>query len=171
MADLFASRSADFEQPIEMLVACHDQIRRFTTLCQRLDRHVADHGADAEAAQAAASILRYFDLAAPLHHQDEEDDLFPALRTLGDAALTARMDAIEAEHADLARLWVPVRTWLVQIADGTTCPPPAELPSFISAYPRHAAHEETDLYGAAQRLPADTLARISARMRGRRGSR
>ena len=36
-------------------------------------------GADAEAAESATSIRRYFNEAAPRHHEDEEIDLFPRL--------------------------------------------------------------------------------------------
>lgn len=43
---------------------------------------------DVQAQAAAAQILRYFNVAAPLHHQDEDEDLFPALLALHQPALS-----------------------------------------------------------------------------------
>ena len=152
-----------------MLVACHDKVRRFANLCLRLDEHVGSKGADAEAQQAATSILRYFDVAAPLHHDDEELDLFPALRTLNDATLTANMAALEREHEELGAFWRVVRPWLAAVAQGELLARPPELSAFAISYPAHARREETEIYPAAVRLPPAKLAEIGAAMQQRRG--
>ena len=46
---------------------------------ERLPAWVAEHGVDADAVAGARRVARYFDSAAPLHHADEELDLFPLL--------------------------------------------------------------------------------------------
>lgn len=158
-----------FDDPVALLCACHEKVRRFANLTLRLDEHLAHKGRDAEARRAAADILRYFDQAAPLHHDDEEQDLFPALRALGDAELTERIDAIEAEHAGLARMWQQVRQWLCAIIDEDPYSRPTCLDAFAQAYPDHADREERDIYGAATRLPAADLQRIGQVMARRRG--
>ena len=76
--------AAGFEQPFEMLSACHDRVRRSLALLGRLCEHVEVHGTDAQACQAAADVLRYFSLAAPAHHEDEERHVVPALYARGD---------------------------------------------------------------------------------------
>lgn len=131
-----------FEQPLEMLTACHDKVRRFARLAERLAGHVDQHGADDEARQAAASILRYFDLAAPLHHADEEADLFPALRGLGDPVLNEALAQLEAEHVTLGACWQAVRPWLITIEQGSPHAAPPVLTRFAEDYPAHADREE-----------------------------
>ena len=75
----FSAPAVGFEQPFEMLEACHDRVRRSLALLRRIVDHVDAHGHDAASRSAVADVLRYFDLAGPHHHEDEEEDLFPAL--------------------------------------------------------------------------------------------
>ena len=98
--------AAGFDQPFELLRGCHARITRMDALLLRLIDHVAlketqgrpkfpcsprgagrradpggaQEGTDAQAQQAADKVLRYFDVAAPLHHEDEELHVFPLLR-------------------------------------------------------------------------------------------
>ncbi|AAP85985.1 Hemerythrin-like domain-containing protein (plasmid) [Cupriavidus necator H16] len=160
-----------FDSPIELLLACHEKVRRFAGLCQRLEQHAALHGADDEARTAAASVLRYFQIAAPLHHADEEEDLFPALRELGDVSLTARIDELDAEHGRLGDLWCCVKPWLEAMSQGARHPAPPELSAFATLYPEHALREEREIYPAVVRLSRDRLAEIGQRMAQRRGAR
>ena len=57
---------------IEMLMACHEKVRHFAKLADRIAAHITEHGADPQAREAAKSVMRYFDIAAPLHHADED---------------------------------------------------------------------------------------------------
>ena len=154
--------------PIELLQACHDKVRRFAGLTLRLRTHLAEHGPDAQAQEAATSILRYFDMAAPLHHDDEDLDLFPALRALGQADLNASISELEAQHEPLGQLWQALRPWLTATAAGQPCEVPSEADDFAVAYPAHAAREETEIYPAAAHLSAAQLRHISDAMVKRR---
>jgi len=116
MSLLSARPESDDEHPLELLFACHERIRRFTATADRLVEYVTKHGADAEAQEAARNILRYFDLALPNHHADEEEDVFPALRGLHDRALDQAMDALLIQHQALDEVWRSVRPWLADIA-------------------------------------------------------
>lgn len=156
------------DDPLELLRACHDKIRRFTTLTLRLRDHVIDHGADAQAQEAAQSILRYFEVAAPLHHDDEEQDLFPALRVIGGAELSDHMDALEAEHLTLSALWQQLKPWLQATSAGQPMACPEAAQAFALRYQAHAQREEDDIYPAASALDEATLGRISAAMVARR---
>ena len=62
-----------------MLAACHGRVESQCDTLRRLLPHVAAHGADVQAREAAVAVMRYFDTAARHHHADEEVDLFPAL--------------------------------------------------------------------------------------------
>jgi D-amino-acid dehydrogenase len=52
----------------EVLDACHERIQRMLRRLQWLRVHLATMGCDDQARQAARDVLRYFDLAAPAHH-------------------------------------------------------------------------------------------------------
>lgn len=163
--------SAAFEErPLELLYACHERVRRFTGLTERLVAHTAARGADAEAREAAESVLRYFEQALPLHHADEEADVFPALRALHDAALSAAIAALEDEHVALDAQWQRVAPWLRQLAAGAAAPAPAGIADFSAAYARHIEAEEGEVFVAIERLPEAVVHAVAARMRARRGA-
>ena len=119
----FDSPAVGFEQPFEMLEACHDRVRRSLALLTRLIEHVDAQGHDAQSRSAAADVQRYFDLAAPLHHQDEELHVFPVLRSVGDAELAADIELLERDHERMEGLWSRLRLTLVRWrAPGETDP-------------------------------------------------
>lgn len=157
-----------FENPLEMLHACHDKVRHFAQLSLRIADHVKQHGADQQAQDAAKAVMRYFDLAAPLHHADEDEDLYPALLALNDATVSEHIHRLTAEHTRLASLWHAVRTWLTEISAGTAALPPSELPAFAERYPRHAQDEETLVYPHARYLSEDQLNLLGQSMTQRR---
>jgi hemerythrin-like domain-containing protein len=162
------------DDPIELLLACHDKVRRFAGLCLRLRDHLAEADqqastqADSQAQEAAQSILRYFDVAAPLHHEDEERDLFPALHSLQRPILNACMADLQAEHETLTSQWRAVRVWLQAVQAGQGNAPPPEMALFVQAYLAHAQREEDEVYPAASQLPAEQVKAISAAMVARR---
>jgi hemerythrin-like domain-containing protein len=168
--DIASSATSSFEDPLSLLLACHDKVRHFARLTLRLGTHVSHRGADAEAAQAAASILRYFDLAAPLHHADEEEDLFPALRALNSRVLCTTLDELEAEHNVLENLWHSVQPWLEATTKNDRAATPSTLAAFARRHMQHADREENQAYAAVGTLPDDVLAAIGRNMRKRRGA-
>lgn len=157
------------DDPMALLRACHDKVRQFTRLAQRLHAHVQAHGADAQAREAAQAVLRYFNQAAPLHHDDEDVDLFIALGALGDAALDARMVALSAEHDALLALWQGLSPWLLALTQGQLPPAPwPDVDAFAERYRAHAHLEETEVYPHAERLAPATLVQLAAAMSARR---
>jgi hemerythrin-like domain-containing protein len=172
MTGLLADDAAapGFDDPLGMLRACHRRIERQLATLDRLVRHLPAHGCDAAARAAAAGILRYFDMAAPHHHADEEESVFPRLLAAAPAAgpLVARL---EAEHGHLAETVAQVRPALVALAAGEPAAlPEAWVAAMAAAYGAHIAVEETALLPLAQRaLDAATLALIGGEMAARRG--
>lgn len=69
--DLHAGPGAGVDEPFEMLKACRQRVERMLTLFERLSVHLAARGTDGPAQQAARDVMRYFDLAALLHREDE----------------------------------------------------------------------------------------------------
>jgi len=171
----FSAPAAGFDQPLEMLAACHRRLERQCATLVRLARHLATAGSDAEARAAAAGILRYFDTAAAHHHADEEEDLFPALResmAASDAVCLREItDGLAADHDALEAQWRRLRPVLEQVAAGEAASlPAADVSSFVEAYQRHIGREEHELLPMAARLLSDeSLASIGQAMRLRRG--
>ncbi|WP_148717215.1 hemerythrin domain-containing protein [Chitinolyticbacter meiyuanensis] len=170
MRDPFATDTATFDEPIAMLHACHDRVRHYAGLLARLVAHYQVHGADEQVRQAAQAVLRYFEVAAPLHHADEDDDLFPALQARAAPELLAVMAALTAEHAGLEQDWLRWRDRLrAMLAHEAIALSQQEAEAFAARYAAHAGREEAEVYPWAERLlTADELAVLGTRMAARR---
>jgi len=160
-----------------MLEACHERVERMLGLLDKLRHHVRVNGWDESVASAAHDVMRYFDLAAPLHHQDEERHVFPVLLTGEDTALHRVVQRLRQDHRDMETAWVSVRAALACVA---AVPPAgwtdfdaaetASLVGFARLYERHLHDEDSLVYPAAQaRLSPDALQTMSADMMRRRG--
>jgi hemerythrin-like domain-containing protein len=107
-----------FDQPFELLSACHDRVRRTLFLLVRLQDHVNNHGVDEQARKAASDVLRYFNIAAPAHHEDEERHVVPALQESEDPALRAAANRILIDHARIRSAWSDLAPFLQQVEAG-----------------------------------------------------
>ena len=170
----FESPAVGFDQPFEMLMACHDRVRRSLTLLERLMAHVGTRGHDQHSRSAAADVLRYFELAAPLHHQDEELHLCPALSGSGLENLSETVEGLLSDHQRMGRLWTPMavllRDWMrpdaALAADDIALD---RLQEFTGLYKAHLRTEEGIIFPAARaRMDAPALVRMSADMQRRR---
>lgn len=174
----FRTPAAGFDQPLELWLACHDRVRRMTGLLERLAQHVADKGADDAAKVTATSIRRYFDEAAPRHHEDEEVNLFPLLRLrlpekapADEKAVSAALERLETDHVELGKLWQEIRQLLQAIESGEAAPlERAAAKRFADGYRRHCEIEDTVIAEALKRcLTAEDLDAVGLAMAERRG--
>ena len=161
--------TAGFEQPFEMLTACHERVQRMLRLMQRLRAHLARVGCDEQARQAARDVMRYFDLAAPAHHEDEERHVFPPLLAAG--AHVETVQRLQREHEEMALLWPQVRAVLQRVADGGwsgfDLNDESTLEHYARLYDWHVAAENELVYpaaaaqmdGAAQRSMGEEMSR------------
>ena len=163
---------------MEMLVACHERVQRSLDLMVRLQRHVLETGCDAQAQSAARDVLRYFDVAAPLHHEDEELHVFPALLAGPDASLRQLAGELIDDHRRMEAAWSAARAALTAIAQDTSgtlqlsALQTAALDDFGGLYAQHIAREEGSAYpGALAQLTATDLQHMSRDMMARRGVR
>lgn len=163
------STAPGFDDPIGLLLACHGRILGHCETLERLPGHLAAHGPNDEARQAAGRILRYFHTAAPLHHADEEENLFPLLAVHPDfpESLRAPLQNLGAQHRVLEAAWEELAGGLEAVVAGR---PAALAPEhFITMHRAHIALENGEIFPVAARLlPTDTLAEIGTAMRARR---
>ena len=66
---LHAGPAAGFDQPFELLEACHARMERSLALLERLGEHLATQGVDAQAREAAAWLSAEFPEHARAHRQ------------------------------------------------------------------------------------------------------
>ncbi len=170
--------AAGLEAPFEMLAACHERVERMLALQAKLQQHLRDKGCDEAARQAARDVMRYFDMAAPLHHQDEELHVFPPLLAGADAALRELAGRLINEHRQMEAAWIPARSVLQAIADSrpdadwhALAPAQADaLNQFAVLYQQHLADENGVAYPAAEAvLPPEAVQAMSEDMMQRRG--
>jgi hemerythrin-like domain-containing protein len=183
----FSAPAAGFDEPFEMLQACHDRVERSLDLLQRLLDHLHARGftVDEQARDAARDVMRYFDRAAPAHHVDEERHVFPLARSLREAPVDAAIAQLQQDHVVFHERWLRVREGLTQISQAADRPAlgPHEVESFaahvagfIAGYAPHMAAEHEVVFPAAQRALAalatgpQRLHEIGDEMAERRGA-
>lgn len=164
--------AAGFEQPFELMQACHERVERMLRLLQRLRGHLQTVGWDESARQAARDVMRYFDVAAPAHHEDEELHVFPPLLAAGTCVDV--VTRLQQEHREMTALWALVRAVLVRVDEGpwNGFGPEDEglFEQFARLYDWHVAAENELVYPAAARcLDAAAQAAMGEEMARRRG--
>ena len=176
MNDFLPDTAPGFDQPIAVLKHCHGRIRKQLTTLERLLSHLPEHGADEAARQAAAAVLKYFEKAAHLHHEDEEQDLIPMLRAVaqGDdaATLQALAPVILQDHQDMDALWQDLHEQLAAIADGSASTlSTTAVHRFSQRYTAHMEREESTMAPMAMRLfSPEQMTQLGTAMQRRRNS-
>lgn len=166
-----ADPAPSFDDPLGMLFACHRRIERQLATLARLSHHVLTNGCDDEARAAARAILKYFDDAAPNHHADEEQSVFPRLLALHPEGAQKLVATLHDEHATLAENWNCLRPLLSGIASGSGAAlPPSDVAAISAVYAAHIAREDGELIPLARaKLDAAALVAIGREMADRRG--
>jgi len=175
MTALFNDPAPGFDQPVAVLKHCHDRIRKQLSTLEKLLGHLPGHGADEQARQAATAVSHYFDKAAHLHHDDEEQDLIPMLLATAQgedaATLQALVPVILQDHNEMDALWQGLHEQLAAIADGSAAVLSAPtVQRFVQRYRSHMEREEGTVAPMARRLfsPAQ-MAQLGEAMQRRRG--
>jgi len=174
MTQLLPDPAPDFDQPVAVLKHCHGRIRKQLATLEKLLTHLPEHGADEQARQAAQAVLKYFDKAAHLHHDDEEQDLIPMLHAVAQgedaATLQALAPTILQDHKDMDAMWQDLHEQLTLIAGGSSTQLSAStVQRFSQRYLSHMEREESTMAPMAVRLfSPEQMAQLGQAMRRRR---
>ena len=168
-----------FADPMGLLADCHRRIERFLSVLIHVSTQADGGPLTGEQHAALENALRYFREAAPKHTADEEEGLFPRLRSLDRPELQTmleRINSLENDHARANRSHAEVdrlgHEWLTS---GSLAPLDAERFSRIVSelaelYRDHIRTEEHELFPAAsailERAEREAMGR---EMRARRG--
>lgn len=171
-----ATIAPTFDEPLEMLEACHKHIEAQLATLEKLAAHLLAHGADTQAREAARAVMRYFDTAGVHHHRDEDEDLFPLLRRLAAErqvpVIAAVINDLEREHATMDLQWSRLRERLDAIARGADAFLDADdVTRFAWLYRRHMEAENAAVLPfAKEALNAAQRTALAQRMATRRMS-
>jgi iron-sulfur cluster repair protein YtfE (RIC family) len=160
----------------DLLLACHERIRRFAALAERIGAEPPrdDDAARAEIADAATSVRRYFTVALPLHVADEDRSLLPRLRAVHAHDVEDALAAMAEQHVAIEELIVDLSPVWQMVALAPSRHPdlaPAllvgarRLRAFLEP---HLVLEETRIIPALSRLPHDEAAALRREMQERR---
>jgi hypothetical protein len=165
-----------FDDPLAVMERLHLRLQQRAALLARLAEHVRERGSDADARATAGHVMRCFDEDCPLHHDDEEVDLFPLLRAATPARQRPRLEALIAaliaQHHHMHAAFAAVRPQLAAVADGRLATiDPALVERLHALCAQHVELEETDLFPFARaRLDAAATERLGRAMAARRNA-
>lgn len=168
MINPFDTRSVTFAEPIEMLYACHGKVRRFCQQIGLLPVYITEHGYNPIASETIRQIYQYFTQAAPLHHQDEEQDFFPLLLRYAPQAQET-IQQLHQQHNSLHQHWQALAQEFQQLEQHAQHTLNTQaLQDFVDAYNAHLALEEPLFELGKQHIPTEQLHIIGKRMAQRR---
>ena len=176
MYGIATTLAPDFDEPLELLEACHGRIETQLTMLERLVAHVAQHGSDLEAREAARFIMRYFDTSGVQHHRDENEDLFPLLRRkageLGRPEVSAVINELESDHQTMDLQWSRLRARLDALTrSAEALLAPGDIAGFAWLNRRHMEKEAALVLPFAKEvLDAEERVGLGERMAARRKS-
>lgn len=170
-----------FGDPIGLLTDCHRRIERFLDVLVQISGQARGGALTSEHRASLETALGYFREAAPKHTADEEETLFPRLRSLNRPELSAaldKMDSLENDHALAEQHHAEVdRLGQAWLASGSLAPADAErfselVQSLADLYRGHIALEEGEVFPAAAAvLEKPEREAMGGEMAARRGAR
>ncbi|HEU5404413.1 MAG TPA: hemerythrin domain-containing protein [Terriglobales bacterium] len=170
------SSTAKTATPSELLLACHQRIRHFSSVAVKLAH--APSVPEGEIVQAATGLHRYFTVALPLHEADENLSLHPRLRRsvpaeeLAGPAADAMVDqhlAIDELVERLVPLWQLLQSAPQKLPEtaGEMCALSSRLNELFQA---HLKLEEETIFPAMDKYLSDAdQTDIVREMQERRG--
>jgi hemerythrin-like domain-containing protein len=171
-------QDSSFDNPLGLLSDCHRRIEQFLAVLIKVADTTGESSLAPGEAAALQNALDYFHNSGPKHTADEEESLFPRLKTSADGQQALeQIAALEREHDDANRDHEKVealgREWLrkrhLHSADLEEMK--ATLQRLAQMYARHIDVEDKELFPLASRtLSADALNDIGREMAERRGA-
>ena len=168
-----AESTTPSENAVDLLVACHQRIRHFTSGLRNLSH--AEGATLEEISSAASAAHRYFSIALPLHEADEEETVRPRLAEIAKPELASALAAMAHQHQavdDVIERLLPI---LVLLSKNPAKLPEThgELCGLTSAldeiFRGHLALEEEIIFPALRTgLPPGALAEVLREMQHRR---
>ena len=161
-----------FDQPLALLRACHTKILAHCDLLEQLVTNLGNADKEQENRGASRQVMNYFSTSARLHHQDEENQLFPLMMRQS-LKLADLVHGLKQEHRELDALWESIATALKRPQDITDHAALADrVHAFCELNRLHVRRENMEFLPRAESsLSNRQLQDIGAAMAARRGVR
>lgn len=174
--DSFSSSEVAFSHPLTLLTSCHEKILHFSSALVKLSEKLKQEGWSENSKVTAEKIRRYFNIAAPEHHKDEELHLFPAIIALDpelqDPEIKAQLSQINQmvkEHVETDVLWEKLDVML-QSHSGSFDELNEMAVQFSTEMKRHAEIENVEIFSfAEQHISEATFNSMGKAIAKRRG--
>lgn len=165
-----------FDQPLRLLTDCHRRIEHFLRVLLALERQAADAPLLPGLRSDLEQALTYFSTAAPRHTADEDESLFPRLKSAGaDARILDLLARLEREHdlanqhhlavENLGRRWLEAG----HLGPADRAELRVHLHGLRDLYEQHIGLEDNDLFpAAAEALSISELQAVGREMAARR---
>jgi len=156
---------AQSDEPLDLLVACHVRLRHFSALALAL---ATREDLDAQQiADGCERVLKYFEVALPLHEADEEESVTKAVRAIATAAEIAALEQMRNQHELLHDVLAELfPRWRKMEPSGTE----AHARRLASVLEMHLDLEEKTIFPMLARLPDAERKRVASEFRARRES-
>ncbi len=168
MQQLEPQQFATWAEPIDMLYACHGRVKAFCRQLAILPDYLEKNGINQAVKNDVQQILNYFTLAAPLHHDDEEKDFFPALIAKYAEAQKV-IDELESQHETLHAAWAEMKEQLQALLKDERENIDRDLIArFIKGYEVHISLEEPLFELGREHIAQEQLSEMGKIMADRR---
>lgn len=154
------TKVSSFSDPTALLSDCHRRIEMFLNTL-RVAANLAGRQLGEDERRALDAALRYFREAAPKHNADEEESLFPRLRSIAAPDVEVVLDGLsrlEREHHWAAPLHAEVdrlgQRWLLngELGASESQSFHAAIEELVSMYRSHIDYEDQVLFPLASRI-------------------
>lgn len=170
-----ARPDSGFSDPLGMLHDCHRRIEQFLRTLGLVVERAAGRSLSDEETEAVQAALHYFRTGGPRHTADEEESLFPRLRSGTASGALEELDRLEADHNRAQRLHGDVeKLFTLWMAEGRLARDDeqrlaAAYRELAALYAAHIDVEEKVVFPrAAQALDDDAIAAMGQEFRQRR---
>lgn len=170
-----AKPDSGFDNPLGMLQDCHRRIERFLSLLHQIGTSATERALTSEETQAVEAALEYFRTSGPKHTADEEESVFPRLRSsiAGDELQYVERLERDHDHADHLHDSVDLlfSSWITnhELRPKDQQLLRENLEQLLSIYTEHIKLEETVIFPlAARQLSPDAIKAIGQEFQQRR---
>ena len=170
-----AKPDSGFDDPLGMLTDCHRRIEHFLHILCLVAARARGRQMTEEETEAVEAALTYFQVGGKRHNADEEESLFPRLRTRSAANELEELEGLESDHQHAGELHAAIeekyRSW---IAAGSLSTEDAEhltsaTEQLIRLYEEHIRTEERIVFPrAAEALDREEVEAVGQEFRARR---
>ena len=152
--ELVSSEPPALGDGFDVLDVCHRQTIFTLGKMAALVTALQNRGPDAEARALAGEIVRFFSTTARMHHEDEEQHVFPKVLLSGTPEHVQAVQRLQQDHGWLEEDWLELSPHLAAVAEGQSSYDldvlREGLEVFIALSQEHIALEESLIYPEAR---------------------